>query len=110
MTLDESHRRSLAYGRTNNDKPNFDSLVGSDLTLLVEQNQSLQIHVFPGMEPPCEQIVNTNNFVITTHANGLIVVHSPITISWNKQIGARTIPASSGPNKARARTQSELQS
>ncbi|MEO6354500.1 MAG: sigma-54-dependent Fis family transcriptional regulator [Burkholderiaceae bacterium] len=65
--------RSLAYGITENDKPDFSPLTGSDLSLLVEQNQSLHIHALPVMETLYEQIINTHNMVILTDVNGLII-------------------------------------
>jgi len=60
------------------------------------------------MEPRYEQIVNTHNLVIVTRANGSIMLRWTKTIFWKKRIRARNSPASSGPNKARAQTQSEL--
>ncbi|NMM37472.1 MAG: sigma-54-dependent Fis family transcriptional regulator [Glaciimonas sp.] len=73
MSIEKSHQRSSAYGLTENDKPDFSRLVGSDLSLLVEQNQSLHIHALPVMETLYEQIINTHNMVILTDVNGLII-------------------------------------
>lgn len=73
MSIEKSHQRSLAYGLTATDKPDFSPLVGSDLSLLVEQNRSLHIHALPVMETLYEQIINTHNMVILTDVNGLII-------------------------------------
>ncbi|MEO8600037.1 MAG: sigma-54-dependent Fis family transcriptional regulator, partial [bacterium] len=73
MAIEKSHMRSLAYGIAENDKPDFSPLTGSDLSLLVEQNQSLHIHALPVMETLYEQIINTHNMVILTDVNGLII-------------------------------------
>jgi len=73
MSIEKSHQRSLAYGLTATDKPDFNPLVGSDLSLLVEQNRSLHIHALPVMETLYEQIINTHNMVILTDVNGLII-------------------------------------
>ncbi|MGV8894608.1 MAG: sigma-54-dependent Fis family transcriptional regulator [Burkholderiaceae bacterium] len=73
MAIEKSHMRSLAYGITENDQPDFSPLTGSDLSLLVEQNQSLHIHALPVMETLYEQIINTHNMVILTDINGLII-------------------------------------
>jgi len=73
MAIEKSHQRSLAYGLTENDKPDFIPLAGSDLSYLVDQNQSLHIHALPVMETLYEQIINTHNMVILTDVNGLII-------------------------------------
>jgi hypothetical protein len=65
------------------------------------------------LEPPYEESVNTHNLVIVavfvTHATGSIMLRWKLTILRKKQIVARNGPASSGPNKASARTRLELQ-
>lgn len=73
MSIEKSHKRSVAYGLTENDKPDFSPLAGSDLSVLVEQNQSLHMHALPVMETLYEQIINTHNMVILTDVNGLII-------------------------------------
>ncbi|MDO8768130.1 MAG: sigma-54-dependent Fis family transcriptional regulator [Burkholderiaceae bacterium] len=73
MTIEKSHQRSMAYGLAENDRPNIDPVGGSDLSLLVEQNQGLYRHALPVMETLYEQIINTHNMVILTDLNGLIL-------------------------------------
>lgn len=73
MAIEKSHERSVAYGLTESDKPDFSPLAGSDLSYLVEQNRSLHIHALPVMETLYEQIINTHNMVILTDVNGLII-------------------------------------
>lgn len=73
MTIEKSHQRSMAYGLTESDRPDINPLVGSDLSLLVEQNQGLYSHALPVMETLYEQIINTHNMVILTDLNGLIL-------------------------------------
>lgn len=73
MSIEKSHQRSIAYGLAENDKPDFNPLASSDLSLLVEQNRSLHVHALPVMETLYEQIINTHNMVILTDVNGLII-------------------------------------
>lgn len=72
-SVEKSHQRSVAYGLAENDKPDFSPLLSSDLSMVVEQNQTLRAHALPVMEMLCEQIINTHNMVILTDANGLII-------------------------------------
>ena len=73
INIEKSRQRSMAYGLTENDKPDFNPLSGSDLSLLVEQNQILRAHAMPVMEMLSEQIINTHNMVVLTDVNGLII-------------------------------------
>ena len=73
MSVEKSRQRSVAYGLAENDKPDFSPLLSADLSMVVEQNQSLRAHALPVMEMLCEQIINTHNMVILTDANGLII-------------------------------------
>lgn len=73
VNVEKSHQRSVAYGLAENDKPDFSPLLSADLSLVVEQNQTLRAHALPVMEMLCEQIINTHNMVILTDANGLII-------------------------------------
>jgi transcriptional regulator of acetoin/glycerol metabolism len=71
--IEESHRRSVAYGLTEDIKPEFIPLGCTDLSLLIEQNQLLHTHAVPVMETLYEQIFNTHNMVLLTDANGVIM-------------------------------------
>jgi transcriptional regulator of acetoin/glycerol metabolism len=73
VTIEESHKRSTAYGLTMDLKPQFDPLNRSELSQLVEQNQLLHTHAVPVMETLYDQIINTHNMVLLTDANGLIM-------------------------------------
>lgn len=73
VNVEKSHQRSVAYGLAENDKPDFSPLLSADLSMVVEQNQTLRAHALPVMEMLCEQIINTHNMVILTDANGLII-------------------------------------
>lgn len=73
IMIEESHRRSAAYGLTEDMKPEFSPMGRTDLSLLIEQNQLLHMHAVPVMETLYEQIINTHNMVLLTDAHGLIV-------------------------------------
>lgn len=73
VNVEKSHQRSVAYGLAESDKPDFSPLLSADLSMVVEQNQTLRAHALPVMEMLCEQIINTHNMVILTDANGLII-------------------------------------
>ncbi|MFC5474298.1 sigma-54-dependent Fis family transcriptional regulator [Paraherbaspirillum soli] len=71
--IEQSHRRSTAYGLKRNGKPEIAPLDRAELSLLLEQNQVLHTYALPVMETLYDQIVNTHNMVILTDANGVIV-------------------------------------
>ncbi|OIQ80236.1 acetoin catabolism regulatory protein [mine drainage metagenome] len=73
ITIEESHRRSAAYGLDKEIRPEFSPLHRTDLSLLIEKNQRLHTHAVPVMETLYEQIFNTHNMVLLTDANGLIM-------------------------------------
>src|SRR5437879_3354370 len=73
MMIEESRQRSIAYGLSETEKPDFSPVGRTDLSLLVEQNRMLHTHALPVMETLYEQIINTHNMVILTDVNGLIV-------------------------------------
>jgi transcriptional regulator of acetoin/glycerol metabolism len=67
-----SHERSLGFGLSERDKPDF----GASRCVLdeaLERNRNLMSHALPVMETLYQQIVNTHNMVILTDANGLIL-------------------------------------
>jgi transcriptional regulator of acetoin/glycerol metabolism len=73
INIEKSHQRSMAYGLAESDRPDFDPLSRTDLSILVEQNQTLRMHALPVMEMLAEQIINTHNMVVLTDVNGLII-------------------------------------
>ncbi|SDX08233.1 Transcriptional regulator of acetoin/glycerol metabolism [Collimonas sp. OK242] len=73
MMIEESRQRSIAYGLSETEKPDFSPIARTDLSLLLEQNRILHAHALPVMETLYEQIINTHNMVILTDVNGLIV-------------------------------------
>jgi transcriptional regulator of acetoin/glycerol metabolism len=73
IMIEESHRRSAAYGLTEDMEPEFSPMGRTDLSVLIEQNQLLHTHAVPVMETLYEQIINTHNMVLLTDAHGLIV-------------------------------------
>lgn len=73
--IEASHRRSLSYGLSPGDRPDFSPLAREDLSLLIERNRLLHTHAVPAMETLYQQIINTHNMVILTDAHG-VIVHS----------------------------------
>ncbi|WP_225984773.1 sigma-54-dependent Fis family transcriptional regulator [Noviherbaspirillum aerium] len=73
IMVEKSHERSAAYGLSTVDKPDFNPLNKSDLSVVIEQNQALHTYALPVMETLYEQIVNTHNMVILTDAQGVIM-------------------------------------
>ncbi|WP_211451118.1 sigma-54-dependent Fis family transcriptional regulator [Collimonas antrihumi] len=71
--IEESRQRSIAYGLSETEKPDFSPIARTDFSLLLEQNRILHAHALPVMETLYEQIINTHNMVILTDVNGLIV-------------------------------------
>ncbi len=71
----ESHLRSAALGLTRIERPDFEPLIRSDLTVARERNQRLFAHAAPVMEMLFEQIVNTGSMILLTDAQG-VILHS----------------------------------
>ena len=71
--IEESHKRSAAFGLAQDAKPDYTPLQKADLTYKVDQNRGLHTHAVPVMETPYEQIINTHNMVILTDAQGVIL-------------------------------------
>jgi len=71
--IEESHRRSAAFGLSEDMQPDFNPIDRLDLSRLIEQNKLLHTHAVPVMETLYEQIINTHNMVLLTDANGTIV-------------------------------------
>jgi transcriptional regulator of acetoin/glycerol metabolism len=71
--IQESHKRSAAFGLQQDAKPDYTPLPKSELTFKVDQNRGLHTHALPVMETLYEQIINTHNMVILTDAQGVIL-------------------------------------
>ncbi|NEX61064.1 sigma-54-dependent Fis family transcriptional regulator [Noviherbaspirillum sp. 17J57-3] len=71
--VEKSHERSASYGLDAKDNPDFCPMNHADLTVVIEQNRLLHAYALPVMENLYEQIVNTNNMVILTDAQGVIM-------------------------------------
>ena len=71
--IEESHKRSAAYGLQESAQPDYTPLPKSDLTIKVDLNRGLYSHAVPVMETLYEQIINTHNMVILTDAQGVIL-------------------------------------
>jgi transcriptional regulator of acetoin/glycerol metabolism len=74
-TIASSHRRSEGYGLCPGARPDYSPLSRCNLLELVEQNRMLYTHAAPAMETLYQQIINTQNVVLLTDANG-VIVHS----------------------------------
>lgn len=73
--IDQSHRRSQAFGISESDRPDFSSPHKADLNEALEENRFLFQHAAPVMETLYDQIVNTHSMVLLTSARGM-VLHS----------------------------------
>ncbi len=73
--IDQSHRRSQAFGIAANDEPDFSSPRKGDFTDVLAENRFLFQHAAPVMETLYDQIVNTHSMVLLTSAKGM-VLHS----------------------------------
>lgn len=71
----ESHKRSKAYGIDRSDVPDFSPQSPARLSQGLDENKFLLEHAMPVMETLNEQIANTQNMVLLTASNGL-VLHS----------------------------------
>ncbi|NRF70997.1 sigma-54-dependent Fis family transcriptional regulator [Aquincola sp. S2] len=71
--IEQSHLRCAALGLTRVERPDFEPLLRSDLTIARERNQRLFAHAAPVMEMLFEQIVNTESMIVLTDAQGTIL-------------------------------------
>ena len=69
----QSHERCAAFGLSRIERPDFEPLMRSDLTVARERNQRLYQHAAPVMEMLFEQIVNTESMIVLTDAQGTIL-------------------------------------
>jgi sigma-54 dependent transcriptional regulator, acetoin dehydrogenase operon transcriptional activator AcoR len=72
-SIQKSHQRSETFGLSTSMRPDYDVLPAADLVLRLEQSRILCAHATPVMESLHEQIVNTQNVIVLTDAEGLIL-------------------------------------
>ena len=68
--IKQSHLRCAALGLSRVERPDFEPLMRSDLTVARERNQRLFTHAAPVMEMLFEQIVNSESMIVLTDAQG----------------------------------------
>ena len=71
--IDEANQRSLAFGVSTDDEPDFTSLGIGHLKDSLEENRFLFQHAVPVMETLRGQIANTHSMVLLTSSKGLIL-------------------------------------
>ncbi|WP_298829291.1 sigma-54-dependent Fis family transcriptional regulator [uncultured Piscinibacter sp.] len=71
--IQQSHQRCAALGLTRIERPDYEPLMRSDLSVARERNQRLFAHAAPVMEMLYEQIVNTESMIVLTDAQGTIL-------------------------------------
>jgi sigma-54 dependent transcriptional regulator, acetoin dehydrogenase operon transcriptional activator AcoR len=72
-SIQKSHQRSETFGLSALMRPDYDVLPAAELALKLEQSRILCAHATPVMESLHEQIVNTQNVIVLTDAEGLIL-------------------------------------
>jgi len=72
-SIQDSHQRSETFGLSTSMRPDYDVLPAAELVLRLEQSRILCAHATPVMESLHEQIVNTQNVIVLTDAEGLIL-------------------------------------
>jgi len=75
MSIEKSWERCRQLGLDEGVSPDFAPLDGARLSDALDTNRQLALHALPIMETLYEQIINTENMVILTDAQGL-VLHS----------------------------------
>ncbi|MDR6536731.1 sigma-54-dependent Fis family transcriptional regulator [Variovorax soli] len=71
--IEQSHQRCAALGLTRVERPDFEPLMRSDLSVARERNHRLFTHAAPVMEMLFEQIVNTESMIVLADAQGTIL-------------------------------------
>ena len=71
--IQQSHERCTALGLTRIERPDYEPLMRSDLSIARERNQRLFAHAAPVMEMLYEQIINTESMLVLTDAQGTIL-------------------------------------
>ena len=68
--IEQSHLRCNAFGLTRIERPEYEPMMRSDLTVARERNQRLFAHAAPVMEMLFEQIAGTESMIVLTDAHG----------------------------------------
>lgn len=71
--IEQSHQRCAALGLTRVERPDFEPLMRSDLSVARERNHRLFTHAAPVMEMLFEQIVDTESMIVLADAQGTIL-------------------------------------
>ncbi|MDM0108343.1 sigma-54-dependent Fis family transcriptional regulator [Variovorax sp. J22R24] len=71
--IEQWHQRCSALGLTRIERPDFEPLLRSDLTVARERNQRLFTHAAPVMEMLFEQIVDTESMIVLADVSGTIL-------------------------------------
>jgi len=71
--IEQSHLRCAALGLTRVERPDYEPLMRSDLSVARERNQRLFTHAAPVMEMLFEQIVDTESMIVLADAQGTIL-------------------------------------
>jgi sigma-54 dependent transcriptional regulator, acetoin dehydrogenase operon transcriptional activator AcoR len=71
--IEQSHLRCSAFGLTRIERPEYEPMMRSDLTVARERNQRLFAHAAPVMEMLFEQIAGTESMIVLTDAQGTIL-------------------------------------
>jgi transcriptional regulator of acetoin/glycerol metabolism len=71
--IEQSHLRCAALGLSRIERPDFEPLMRSDLSVARERNRRLSTHAAPVMELLFEQIVDTESMIVLTDAQGTIL-------------------------------------
>lgn len=71
--IEESHRRSAAFGLVPSSTPDYTPVLKGELSFKVDQNRGLSTYALPVMETLYEQIVNTHSMVLLTDATGTVL-------------------------------------
>ncbi len=71
--IKQSHLRCTALGLSRIERPDFEPLMRSDLSVARERNHRLFTHAAPVMEMLFEQIVNSESMIVLTDAQGTIL-------------------------------------
>jgi transcriptional regulator of acetoin/glycerol metabolism len=71
--IEQSHQRCAALGLTRVERPDFEPLMRSDLSVARERNHRLFTHAAPVMEMLFEQIVDTESMIVLADDQGTIL-------------------------------------
>ena len=71
--IEQSHLRCSAFGLTRIERPEYEPMMRSDLTVARERTQRLFAHAAPVMEMLFEQIAGTESMIVLTDAQGTIL-------------------------------------